>query len=183
MTNLISRQPKYIVGLFFGGILIAGYAIATGMWEGNSNIQLISVGMTGIGLMAMFADDTKTPVSIEEVMNASYSFVRNAQEEGWVPQGSISTTMEARKVRVDGIPVYWEHGVRLENPSEGNPVFKLRVELYKDSKGRISVSGTTELEDWKATEKPDMVIIEPPDMMTFMRLQRIEDDKKMMKHE
>lgn len=179
--SFLSRQPKPVLALLGGGVAIAAYAISSGQWEGNMALQFLSVGMIAIGVLTMMSDNTPTPVSMTEVVKSNYKLVRNAQVDGRVPPGSLTSVMEARKVISDGVPVYWEHGVRVENREKGNPIYVMRTELTKNTLGKVDISGVTKKDKWKATDKPDIVVLEPPDMVTFMRLKRMEEDKKVGK--
>lgn len=176
--SFLSRQPKWVLGLIGGGIAIGAYAITTGQWEGNSQIQMLSIGLSAIGFLAMMTDDRPIPVNISEVIQSNYKLIREAQAKGRVPSGSLASLMEARKVITDGKPVYWEHGVQVENREQGNPVYVIRTELLRDIRGNIDISGMTKEDDWNARKRPDTIVIEPPDMVTFLRLRRAEEMKR-----
>lgn len=178
---MLSKRMRLPAALIASGMSVAAYCIMNGIWEGNSQAQLLTIGLIIIGIISMTSDEGPEAVTIEEVEKAAYRYVRRKQVEADAPSGSISLRMEARKVRTDGVPVYWEQGVKIENTQAGNPTYPIRVELYKDSKGRVQVSGVTRHSDWTASESPDVVILEPPDMITYARLKRMEEEKG--KHE
>jgi len=166
----LNRQPKPVLGLLVAGIIMAIYFNVTGNWDINT--QILSVGMIGVALSMMVGEKPRETVTIDWVERASYAYVRKAQTDGRTPTGSLTRMMETREVLIDGEPRYWETGIRVESTEHGNPIYLLRVDLYKSQDGNIQVTGTTEKAGWSAAESPDVVVLTPPDVLTYMKLKQ-----------
>jgi len=170
LKERLDQLPRSTIFLASALVVLFGYLLLINAL--TDSLIYIFVAVT-IGVILLGTDSTKNVISIEKAYEIAYRFAKMKQNRGDFPQGNLEILMDGSlRKDLDGKPFSFDVCVKVHNLEDKRPYKVFSLNPFTGAIEQI-----VSKPHWSAEESPNVKIIRPPDILTYLELKRNIEEK------
>lgn len=163
ISDTISGIPKSI--LTFGTLLIILLSYSYWAGELTRELQIIIFGLLGLMIVLGIRSDSRKIISLDDAKLIGSNYIKSKTGLGILADGELKEGLEGTLRYRQGVPWYYDVSIIATNPSRTNYI--VSIDPYSGK-----VISSTEKDSWKVEESPNVEIVTPPDIISWMKQKR-----------